>query len=374
LLLKVKALREELREAGQRQGLRVLQCCGELACYAAWLTLPFGYLMPDAVFLVAMRRAYGLHVLAPTALRCKTRAGYEGKRCPLGKLKRSEHEAYGAANPHAADDHGLMCKCGGGGIHLHDGMVVTMGSVGKEWGLYTNVESKRFLPRGMRMDLEFPLAGDPGTMGLVSDLTRVHLGTEIDLRKAEAAKEEKYNSVYEAPMTMRGAAFNDFGVLGKRAMEVVDRMVAEGVRSTGSHPADLRVELLAKMSCAVMRGNAAALAYFAEVNDDREGFAPRPGALVPHGRHLAMGVTGRLTGRGRGRPRGARAPPAEPRALQRTGNNPDRVRRVVVREAEREEGDDEGSAGEAQAPKRRRAVAVASEEEGEAARGDALLS
>jgi hypothetical protein len=305
LLVRFLAMRKRLEEAGKQAELRVLRGCAELTHYAAWLILPLERMLSDAAFLPAMRRLYGLEVLQSESLRCKTIAGKEGKTCPVKGVRPRDFAKYAAANPRAADDHALMCKCGGGGIHTHDGYVIAYAATVREWGVSGKMESRRFLPGGKRMDHELTLAGDPGTVGFMCDFTRRHLGGEVELRSAEEAKEKKYNKLYTAPVTMRGAAFNDLGVMGKGCMEAVDRAVAEGVISTGSHPADLKLEMLGRLSCAVMRGNAASFAYFAEVNNERGGFAPRPGALEPCGRRRALGVTGTLTGtRGRGRPRG----------------------------------------------------------------------
>lgn len=305
LSVRFRALKRELDEDGRGRELRVWRACARPEHYAAWLILPVARLMPNATFLVAMRREYALHILNPESLRCRTAAGFECKKCPLEDTLRSEYKAFAAANPFAADDHALVCKAGGCGIHTHDGYVESYCACCKQWGVPCRMECRCYLPGGKRMDSRLPLAGDPGTVGLCVDFTRRHGGEELELRNAERHKEEKYLKVYQAPVTMRGAAFNDFGVMGKQAMDVMNRTVAEGVMYTGSHPADLKLELLARLSCAVMRGNAAAFAYFAEVNGDREGFAPRPGSLVPNGRRTALGVTGRLSGqqRGRGRPR-----------------------------------------------------------------------
>ena len=89
------------------------------------------------------------------------------------------------------------------------------------------------------------------------------------------------------------------------AMDVVESLVRAGARTTGSHPADLKTELLARIGAAVLYGNAAAFAHFAEINGDQRGHAPRKLELKPAGQRLATGVTGQLAGRGRRRrPRG----------------------------------------------------------------------
>lgn len=129
---------------------------------------------------------------------------------------------------------------------------------------------------------------------------------------------------------MRGAAFNQFAVLGPHAMDVVNRLVQVGMGTTGAHPDDLRTELLASLGAAVLRGNAASFAYFAEVNNDRSCHAPRASALVPQGMRWATGVTGRVTSfrRGRGRPRAAARVPGVVRGAPGSGGEGARARRA----------------------------------------------
>jgi hypothetical protein len=163
----------------------------------------------------------------------------------------------------------------------------------------------------MRIDVDVPLAGDLGTMGLELDFTKRHGANRPALKVAEETKETKYGKVYRAPMTVRGVAFNEFAELGPHGQDAVDRAVALGEQNTGSHPDDLRRELLAAIAHAIHFGNASALAYFKEVNNDHAGLAPLPQGLVRRGQELATGVTGQLTGpgtRGRGRPKKVSVP------------------------------------------------------------------
>jgi hypothetical protein len=159
------------------------------------------------------------------------------------------------------------------------------------------------------MDLKVPLGGDPGLGALMVDITRRFQGTQDSLRRAEQQKEEKYENFFLVPATMKGAAFNELGELGPGACDVVGRLVALGARATGSHPDDLRVELLGRVGVAIFTGNARAYAHFADLNQpEARGFAPFTSALAPSGQRAATGMTGRLTRwKGRGRPKGATA-------------------------------------------------------------------
>jgi hypothetical protein len=145
------------------------------------------------------------------------------------------------------------------------------------------------------MDVCVPLAGDAGTGGLAVDFTRRCDASRVDLRRAEAHKEAKYTARYSVQMTVRGAAFSDYGVLGPHAVEVVDRLVAQGVLTTGSHPVDLRAELVGRIGEAVLKGNAAQFAHFAKLNRDQAPWA-QPAALVRSGMQLATGVARGLHG------------------------------------------------------------------------------
>ena len=312
LAVRCAALEGELAVPGREFEQRAWRACAAPSAYAVWLASPMAIKLSNGVFRVAMRMMFGLWVLSPRALNCKTKAGFEGKTCSLRGLKREEYAAYALAHPRAADEHALVCKCGGCQIHTHNGVCVANAGAAAEWGLPALLESRRYLPDGMRMDNEFPSAGDP-CQPLMIDWTRRYHAGQADLSRAESAKETKYTAVYEAPTTMLGAAFNEYAELGPHAMQGVDRVVAAGVLTSGSHPADLKTEMLAKIGAAVLYGNAAAFAHFAKLNDaDRRGYAPTKLELKPAGQRWAGGVTGRLAGRARrGRPRGpARAAPA----------------------------------------------------------------
>ena len=233
--------------------------------------------------------------------------GVVGKSCAMTKRGAERREELAARDPHAADRHALTCKCGGKQIHTHDNVCGAFARVGAEWGVPVRVELKRDLPPNMRIDCTVTTGGDVGTLGLAVDWTRRIGEGQVGLRRAETEKERKYDDAFQLPMTVRGAAFSEFGELGPHAMEVVERLVGLGRETTGSHPDDLRLELLTRLSAAIIYGNAASIAYFAGVNrkEDR-GHAPLAEALKPMGMRLATGVRGRLAG---GKQRGRRRPP-----------------------------------------------------------------
>jgi hypothetical protein len=306
-------LKQHLERTGQVRARRMWTDNKQPEAYALWLASPLAVPLSDAVFLVGMRQALGLAVMAPTALRCKTKGGYEGKTCPVKGIRPMDFAARAAADPWAAEDHALKCKCGGCAIHTHDGVVNAVEQVGAEWDVHVQVEQHKGLTGGKRMDVVIPVAGDPGSHGLAVDWTRRVEQQETGLALAEKGKVEKYTAAYENPMTIVGAAFNERGRLGPGARQAVDRMVWAGVSATGSHPDDLRLELLARIGAAVLFGNAATFAHFANLNRDAKGgFAPRPGTLKPSGMRRVMGVAQQLTApgkpgkRGRGRPRGSK--------------------------------------------------------------------
>jgi hypothetical protein len=306
LAVRCAALERELTRPGRETELRTWRACAAPSAYSVWLASPMAVKLSDGAFRVAMRMMFGLIVMSPTALRCRTKAGYEGKVCRLRGIK--DFEAHAAVHPRAADQHALTCKCGGCQIHTHDDVVHASANTANSWGVRVLVESKRGLPSGMRMDNEAPEAGDP-CEPLMADWTRRFQAGQVELSRAEDEKERKYNEAYQMMVTMRGAAFNEFGELGPHAMDVVNRLVAVGVRTSGSHPADLKTEMLARIGAAVLNGNAAAFAHFAEINGDRRGHAPTKLELKPAGQRWAAGVTGQLAGRGRrGRPRGSVRP------------------------------------------------------------------
>jgi hypothetical protein len=255
-----------------------------------------------------MRRLYGLRILPATALLCQTVHGREGKTCQLRGLHRGEFATHAVNNPGAADAHALRCKCGAGVIVTHDLVRAAPVAVAQEWQVLLRMEGNRLLrAANARMDNDAPLGGDPGTHGLMIDWTgRAGVG-QAGLIRAERGKEMKYFDAFTLPVTMKGAAFNDMGELGPGALDVVDRLVQMGARSTGAHPDDLRMELLARIGVAVHSGNAAAFAYFARANGVWMHTTPRAEALRPSGMVRATGVTGQLARRGRGRPRGSKA-------------------------------------------------------------------
>jgi hypothetical protein len=299
-----EALVRALTLDGKAAALRALRACAHPAAYAVWCAVPVALRsMSEAVFTVAMRQAYALPILDPRALHCQTAAGRESKICVLRDVR--DVAVYAARNPEAADAHALTCKAGGGPIHTHDDVVTAFAQVTSSWGCDTRTDSKRFLPPNTRMDVDLPNAADYGTWSLMVDFTRKYGAGQVELERAERAKEAKYDRLYMAEVTMRGAGFNEFGELGPRAMDVVDRAVAQGVLHTGSHPDDLRAELLARLGAAVLFGNASALAHFAWLNPGLAGWAPSKEALRPRGQVLAVGVRGRLSAytRGRGRPK-----------------------------------------------------------------------
>lgn len=156
------------------------------------------------------------------------------------------------------------------------------------------------------MDIDQPGAADYGDYSLMVDFTRRHGGGQVELARAEREKETKYGRLYQAAVTMRGAAFNEFGEMGPHAVEVLDRAVTQGVLHTGSHPDDLRAELMARLGAAVLFGNAAAFAHFATLNPGLAGWAPSKESLKARGQLMVTGVRGRLAAparvRGRGRP------------------------------------------------------------------------
>lgn len=284
-----------------------LRACSQASAYAVWLAAPLVLKsMTNDVFRVAMRQAFALSILSPTALVCKTKAGYEGKCCKLKGIKKEDFAARAEAEPWLADEHAMVCKCGGSQIHTHDGVVRAFAHTAGGWGVWSRMESGKDLPANMRIDNELPLAGDTAGESLMVDWTRRFQGGQATLLAAEREKEDKYEKAFEAPATCRGAAFNEYGELGPHALQVVDRVVSLGARATGSHPADLKVEMLAAIGAAIHFGNAAAYAHFAELNKDCHGFAPRKAALWPAGQRRATGATGQLTGwrGGRGKHRG----------------------------------------------------------------------
>lgn len=309
---RVLRLRERLRAEGRGHELHTLRACAAPSAHAVWRAV--GTVAPplaNATLVVALRMSMALPVMSAEAVRCRTVGGYESKRCSaLSGAPRSdgaEREEWARAHPRAADQHALTCKCGGGAIHTHDGVVEAVAKVLKEWGVPVRTEDRTGLEHTQkRMDLVAPLGGDWGTAGLMVDFTRRYGGDQEELRKAEEQKEEKYNRVYGLPVTMRGAAYNELAELGGRGREVITRLVTLGEDTTGAHPEDLRLELLARLGAAVHLGNAASMAYFRKVNDDIHGFAPTERALVPAGMNRVLGVRGALApqlSRGRGRPR-----------------------------------------------------------------------
>jgi hypothetical protein len=300
--VRMQRIRDTIR--GNDKLERVLAGCAHPCAYAVWLATPLTSRMTDSVFMVAMRMSYALPVLSGNALKCQTLAGREGKKCMVKGIRADDFDAYGATHPTVADEHALTCKCGGGGIHGHDGVVTAFANTLVSWGLLVRTERSAHLPPNMRIDADVPLAADPGAMGLEIDFTKGYDKGRAELLKVEEAKIGKYNRAFEAEMTVRGAAFNQFAELGPRAQEVVDRVVALAANTTGSHPDDLRLELLAAIGNAIHFGNASALAHFREINNDVAGHAPLKTSLTRRGQAMATGVAGKLSGgRGRGRPR-----------------------------------------------------------------------
>jgi hypothetical protein len=310
LAVRCVALRASL--AGKERELQVIDACAQPTAYAVWMAVNMPRPMRDGAFRVAMREAYGLPVLSPTALFCQTVAGKEGKVCPLRGLKAKDYEDHAALYPRAADQHALTCKCGGQQIHTHDAVCEAFAGVCVRWGLSVRTEGMRWLRGQMRMDVEVPLTGEAGALPLMIDFTRKYGAGQTDLRRAEEAKEVKYRTAFTRPVTMRGAAFNEFGQLGPRAREVVDRAVALGVRTTGSHHHDLRTEMFAEIGVAIRYGNAAAYAHFAELNRDIYGHAPTKRELAARGLERAGGPLGVLSGGRKKRDRKRRSGVAMP--------------------------------------------------------------
>lgn len=290
-VVRVRAMRERLDKEGRKHELYVLDSVSQESSYAVFLAAPFAaQCMSDAVTTVALRRAFGLTVLAAESVKCRTKSGYEKKQCTSGAAV----SVAGDTRPEemAGDAHALTCKCGGGAIHTHDRVVRAIGKLTTEWGIATKLEEGEYLGPNQRMDLVIPLAGRPGTLGLAIDVTRRVFGSPDILRAAESAKEIKYTNAFLVPMDMNGFAFNDYAVIGKRARAVLGRLVELGARTTGGHAEDLRLEMLATLGAAVYRGNAAALAYFGEVNGDRRPGVPPMSALEPEGTKHATSITG----------------------------------------------------------------------------------
>ena len=308
LSLRVRELAQALQRAGTEgnRALRVWRAASCPTAYAVWTAAPTAVKMSDEVFRLAMRQLYDLPILKPDALTCVTNTGRAGKTCPLRGASDVGFARYAAMHPRAADEHALTCKCGGGLVRTHDYVAHTCATVVNEWGVHVALEDRSYLPGAMRVDMSVPMAGEPGALGLAVDFTRVYRGGDVHLERKEAAKEEKYGRVYQVDMTVKGFAFSEFFEIGKSAMAVVDRLVALGVRATGSHPDDLRAELLARMGAATYYGNASQFAHFAMLNKDYSRDAPCMQPIAPSGMVQAMGARGRLTGYKRRAPRGRR--------------------------------------------------------------------
>lgn len=300
--VRVMQLRDELTGAGRTHELHVLNAVAQESAYAVFLAAPFAAArMSDAATTVALRRCYGLAVLKGGSTKCRTKAGQEREVCTSG----ARVNGIECAPERRGDAHALTCKCGGGAIHGHDRVVQAVGMATLEWGIATKMESSEFLGPNQRMDLVFPLAGRPGHLGMAVDWTRRVFGSADTLREAERNKEEKYLEAYTVPMDVYGAAYTDMGVLGQRARAVVNRLVTLGERTTGAHPDDLRLQLLAAVGAAIHNGNASTIAYFGEVNGDESLGVPNTWGLNQLGTRHALRVSGGPVtgGRGRGRPR-----------------------------------------------------------------------
>jgi len=287
----VEVLRAELSAHGRAHELLALESMADPAAFAIYVAAPLRPLeLADDALMVALRTALDAPILSPQSLLCQTVAGREGKPCPVATLATAAARSAAArADARAADRHARTCKRGGGVLRVHNHVVAAVGGLLTDWGVPNVQEARDFLPGECRMD-NLCRASNAVSPYLAADLTRRDDARLDALAAAERGKEDKYAAIYQAPVLVRGFAFNQFGRIGPQARELVNRWVAAGVRACGAHPDDLRSELLATFGHALHTAQAHVYARFAAVNGDKGMSAPREAALVPAGQRRPGGV------------------------------------------------------------------------------------
>ena len=149
------------REGGGRVTINTLEAMAHPAAYAIFEAPPVGrFRLTDDAFVVAVRTALALPILAPTSTLCRaSRWDRTDRECTMAS--RAACEAEWCGDTRAADRHAATCKRGGGVHSVHDNVRSAVAAVARGWGVHVLEESSEGLvDTNMRMDLLMRAAGE----------------------------------------------------------------------------------------------------------------------------------------------------------------------------------------------------------------------